>query len=92
MLKHLILFVLCTKVLSNFNECTFEEDECGWFGGESIGVGSWVRVTTQELIDGGTDVHPSRDAMGGADGLLKNYSKWDQKQQNIFRSLHVCSY
>ena len=68
MYKRIILFVLCARVTCNLNECDFEEDECGWFSGESIGVAAWARVTTQELVDGGVDVHPSADAVGETSG------------------------
>ena len=68
MYKILLLFVLCTIVTCNLNECDFEEDECGWFSGESIGVAAWARVTTKELEDGGVDVHPSADAVGKKTG------------------------
>ena len=63
-----LIFILFSSVFCTLNECTFEEDECGWFSAGSIGVGSWKRVTTQELEDQNVDVHPSKDLMGEKTG------------------------
>ena len=60
--------LFANSVLGDFDACTFEEDECGWFSGSSVGVGSWRRVTTQELKDENMDVHPSKDEAGGVVG------------------------
>ena len=60
--------LLANSVLGDFDACTFEEDECGWFSGSSVGVGSWRRVTTQQLKDEGMDVHPSKDGAGAVIG------------------------
>ena len=60
--------LFANSVLGDFDACTFEEDECGWFSGSSVGVGSWRRVTTQELKDEEMDVHPSKDGAGGVVG------------------------
>ena len=64
------IFSLFCSVFGSFNECTFEEDECGWYSAGSIGVGGWKRVTTQELEDQGVDVHPSGDSTGDKTGNL----------------------
>ena len=67
-----IAFILsclfANSVVGDFDACTFEEDECGWFSGSSVGVGGWRRVTTQELEDEDLDVHPSKDAAGAKTG------------------------
>ncbi len=65
------LFLSClfaNSVFGDFDACTFEEDECGWFSGSSVGVGGWSRVTTQELEDEHMDVHPSADGAGAKTG------------------------
>ena len=72
----LLIFQLFCTVFCSFNECTFEEDECGWYSAGSIGVGSWKRVTTQELEDQNVDVHPSGDSMGEKTGEKKIFKKW----------------
>ena len=69
-LQYLFLLLVTDLALGNFNECTFEKDDCGWFSGASIGVGSWRRVTTKELEDEGVDVHPASDASGDKTGNI----------------------
>ena len=68
----LIAFILsclfANSVVGDFDACTFEEDEFGWFSGSSVGVGSWRRVTTQQLKDEGMDVHPCKDGAGAVIG------------------------
>ena len=64
----LLSCLFANSVYGDFDDCTFEEDECGWFSGSSVGVGSWRRVTTQELEDEGMDVHPSKDGAGAKTG------------------------
>ena len=89
----LLSCLLASAVNGDFDACTFEEDECGWFSGSSVGVGGWRRVTTQELEDEHMDVHPSQDAAEAKTGeksqhiltILQFFAK------SFSRSLHVCS-
>ena len=64
----LCLSLFAASVFGDFDACTFEEDECGWFSGSSVGVGGWSRVSTQELEDQQVEVHPSQDAAGEKTG------------------------
>ena len=73
-LLYLHLLIFCELVVGNFNECTFEEDECGWFSGTSVGVGSWKRVTTKQLEDDGVAVHPTSDASGEKTGKFFHFT------------------
>ena len=77
---YLKLLLLFTSIQGNFNECDFEKDECGWFSGESIGIGAWTRVTTEELEVANTDVHPSKDAADGKTGR-DIYLEWDSRSE-----------
>ena len=54
--------------LRDFNECTFEADECGWYSGSGAGVGGWERVTTQQMEEDSWAAHPSHDASGDKTG------------------------
>ena len=44
-------------------DCDFEEDECGWFSGSEVGEGGFVRTTSEDQSNGGSDLYPTGAGM-----------------------------
>ena len=64
---NIIFITLGLSSLNNFwtdalTDCNFEEDECGWFSGSEVGEGSFVRTTSEEQKNTGSDLYPTENA------------------------------
>ena len=45
-------------------DCDFEEDECGWFSGSEVGEGGFVRTTSEDQSNEGSDLYPTGNTGG----------------------------
>ena len=60
-LKLLTLLLLSISLIDGLEECGFEVDECGWYSGSDLGDGSFVRTSSEEQKNGGSDLYPSNN-------------------------------
>ena len=56
------LFSLNVFMIDALTDCSFEKDECGWFSGSEVGEGSFVRTTSEEQKNTGSDLYPTENA------------------------------
>ena len=54
-----LLLLLGISFITALEECDFEKDECGWFSGADVGAGSFIRTTSEEQQNEGTDLYPT---------------------------------
>ena len=55
----LLLPLLHISVINGLEECDFEKDECGWFSGADVAVGSFIRTSSEEQQAEGSDLYPT---------------------------------
>ena len=58
-IKNIFLLLLNICIINGLEECDFEEDECGWFSGGDVGVGSFIRTSSEEQQNEGSDLYPT---------------------------------
>ena len=58
-IKNVFLLLLNICIINGLEECDFEQDECGWYSGGDVGAGSFIRTSSEEQQDQGSDLYPT---------------------------------
>ena len=57
--KNIILLLLNISFINGVEECDFEQDECGWYSGGDVDAGSFIRTSSEEQQNQGSDLYPT---------------------------------